>query len=408
MKKRFKTVVTTAMVAALTASLLTGCGSSTDDTTASAPETGEASDTAEASGGAGGDSDSILIAGIAPLTGSLASWGEGAINGYNLAIKEINEAGGVTIGDKTYTLESAVFADDKSDATEAISAYNNCASYDISAVIGSCSSSCTLSFVETAQDSGMLVITPYSTNATICKTGDYIFRECFSDADQGPTLAKMATEEFKAKNIAIVAAEDSDYCAGLAEAMEGALADMSDVTYEHYGCVTTDTDYTAQISKAIEQGAEVIIYPNNYDTVPNFVSQARDAGFTGPILGGDAWDGTDVTGYESKFDNCYYLAHLDLSADTEAVKNYVAAYKEEYGEDGLNAVSSLYYDSVKMLVQAMEEAGSSDPSVVKDTLLGMKYESMGGEITYDENGDAKKPFTIETFKDGALTYYGSF
>ena len=179
MKKRFKTVVTTAMVAALTASLLTGCGSSTDDTTASAPETGEASDTAEASGGSDGDSDSILIAGIAPLTGSLASWGEGAINGYNLAIKEINEAGGVTIGDKTYTLESAVFADDKSDATEAISAYNNCASYDISAVIGSCSSSCTLSFVETAQDSGMLVITPYSTNATICKTGDYIFRECF-------------------------------------------------------------------------------------------------------------------------------------------------------------------------------------------------------------------------------------
>ena len=92
MKKRFKTVVTTAMVAALTASLLTGCGSSTNDTTASAPETGEASDTAEASGGSDGDSDSILIAGIAPLTGSLASWGEGAINGYNLAIKEINEA----------------------------------------------------------------------------------------------------------------------------------------------------------------------------------------------------------------------------------------------------------------------------------------------------------------------------
>lgn len=400
MKKRIKTVITAAMIAALGASLLTGCGSTADETASTSG--------AEASGSTGTDSDTILIAGIAPLTGSLASWGEGAINGYNLAIKEINEAGGVTIGDKTYTLESAVFADDKSDATEAISAYNNCASYDISAVIGSCSSSCTLSFVETAQDSGMLVITPYSTNATICQTGDYIFRECFSDADQGPTLAKLATEEFGAKNIAVVAAEDSDYCAGLAEAMEESLAGMSDVTYEHYGCVTTDTDYTAQISKAIEQGAEAIIYPNNYDTVPNFVSQARDAGFTGPILGGDAWDGTDVTGYESKFDNCYYLAHLDLSADTEAVKNYVSAYKAEYGEDGLNAVSSLYYDSVKMLAQAMEEAGSSDPSVIKDTLLGIKYESMGGEITYDENGDAKKPFTIETFKDGALSYYGSF
>lgn len=404
MKKRMKKIVAMLTVTALSMGLLVGCG----DSAATTESTGT-TETTESTGSApAADGDTILIAGIAPLTGSLASWGEGAVNGYNLAIKEINEAGGVTIDGKSYTLESAVFADDKSDATEAISAYNNCTSYDISAVIGSCSSSCTLSFVETAQANGMLVITPYSTNATICKTGDYIFRECFSDADQGPTLAKMATEEFGAKNIAIVAAEDSDYCAGLAETMEGSLAEMADVTFEHYGCVTTDTDYTAQISKAIEQGAEVIIYPNNYDTVPNFVSQARDAGFTGPILGGDAWDGTDVTGYEAKFDNCYYLAHLDLSADTDAVKNYVAAYKAEYGEEGLNAVSSLYYDTVKMLVQAMETANSYDPAVVKDALLSMEYESMGGTVTYDENGDAKKPFTIETFKDGVLTYYGSF
>ena len=219
----------------------------------------------------------------------------------------------------------------------------------------------------------------------------------------------MATEEFGAKNIAIIAAEDSDYCAGLAEAMEGALDGMSDVTYTHYGCVTTDTDYTAQIAKAIEQGAEVLIYPNNYDTVPNFVSQARDAGFSGPILGGDAWDGTDVTGYESKFDNTYYLAHVDLSSDAENIQSYVATYTEEYGgTNGLNAVSSLYYDTVKMLAQAMTEAGSYDPSVLKDTLLNISYESMGGTISYDENGDAVKPFTIETFKDGKLSYYGSF
>lgn len=409
MKKKQKTTAVVLALLMLSMGLLAGCG----DTAASgsgetAADSGEASEEAASSEAAASGDGVIYIAGIAPLTGSLANWGEGAINGYSLAIDEVNASGGVTIGGKSYKLESAVFADDKSDATEAISAYNNCVSHDISAVIGSCSSSCTLSFVGTAQDSGMLVITPYSTNATICKTGDYIFRECFSDADQGPTLAKMAAEEFGAKNIAIVAAEDSDYCAGLAEAMEGALDGMDGVSYEHYGCVTTDTDYTAQIAKAIEQGAEVMIYPNNYDTVPNFVKQARDAGFDGPILGGDAWDGTDVTGYESKFENCYYLAHVDLSADTEAVQAYVSAYKEAYGDEGLNAVSSLYYDTVKMLVKAMEEADSYDPAVVKDALLGIEYDSMGGVITYDENGDAKKPFTIETFKDGALTYYGSF
>ena len=404
MKKIIRKTIALLATAVMGMALFTGCGAASSPS--SSGETAEKKESAEDEGNFDG---TVSIAGIAPLTGSFASWGEGAENGYNLAIKEVNAAGGVKIGDKSYKLESAVFADDKSDATEAASAYNNCSSYDVSAVIGSCSSSCTLSFVETAQKSGMLVITPYSTNATICKTGDYIFRECFSDANQGPTLAKMATDEFKATNIAIVAAEDSDYCAGLAEAMEGALDSTDGVKYEHYGCVTTDTDYTAQISKAIEQGAEVIIYPNNYDTVPNFVQQARDAGFDGPILGGDAWDGTDVTGYEDKFNNCYYLAHVDLSADTEAVKNYVSAYKEEYGSDsGLNAVSSLYYDSIKMLVKAIEEAGSTDPSVIKDALLKTTYESMGGTITYDENGDAVKPFTVETFENGNLKYYGSF
>lgn len=395
MKKR--KVMALFCVVSLCMGMLSGCGG-----------TGTDSGAQTAAEDAGNYDGTIYIAGIAPLTGSVANWGEGAINGYNLAISEVNAAGGVNINGGSYKLESAVFADDKSDPTEAVSAYNNCVSYDVSAVVGSCSSSCTLSFVETAQESGMLVVTPYSTNATICKTGDYIFRACFSDADQGPTLAKLATEEFSAKNIAIIAAEDSDYCAGLAEAMESSLDGMDGVTYQHYGCVTTDTDYTAQIAKAMEQGADVLIYPNNYDTVPNFVQQARDAGFEGPILGGDAWDGTDVTGYESKFDNCYYLAHLDLSADSELVQNYVKAYTEVYGEEGLNAVSSLYYDTVKMLVQAMEEANSSEPSDIKEALSGITYESMGGTITYDENGDAVKPFTIETFEDGELTYYGSF
>lgn len=418
--RRKEKITALLMSLALCVSALSGCAAgdstaSTAGTEAAADEaaaetaTETTAETQDAAEEVSGDfAGTISIAGIAPLTGSLANWGEGAINGYNLAIKEVNANGGVIIDGAAYQLESAVFADDKSDSTEAASAYNNCTSYDISAVIGSCSSSCTLAFVSAAQESGMLVITPYSTNATICKTGDYIFRACFSDADQGPTLAKLATEEFQATNIAVVAAEDSDYCAGLAEAMENALDGMDGVTYQHYGCVTTDTDYTAQISQAIEQNAEVIIYPNNYDTVPNFVQQAREAGFEGPILGGDAWDGTDVTGYEDKFNNCYYLAHLDLSADTEAVQNYVSAYTAEYGESGLNAVSSLYYDSVMMLVQAMETANSYDPASIKDALLSIEYDSMGGMITYDENGDAVKPFTIETFENGELKYYGSF
>ena len=395
MKKRALSLL---MAGALAAAALSGCGasgSSSEGTTAAASSETTAS---------AADGDTLSFGVIAPLTGPHALYGEAAKNGVNLALEEINEAGGVKVGDKSYSFNAAVICDDKSDSTEAISAYNNCASYDILGIIGTYASSCTKAFATQAQSDGLIVITPQSTNASICKIGDYIFRACFSDDAQGPAMAEFIKDKLGARKAAIIYGSNEDYCTGLYESISKYF-DENGVDYVVYECNSTDTDFSAQVSKVVAEGCDAIAYPNYLDTVPMLVQQARAAGFTGGIVGGDGWDGVDTSGLEADFENTYYLNHLDFGDTDEKIQNFVKTYTDEFGSDSLCAAAALYYDSVYMLKQAIEESGSTDPAVIKDALAAIDFNGVTGHISFDENGDPIKAFTIETFKDGKVTYY---
>lgn len=397
MKKKALSIALAGVMAA--SAILAGCGSSgTASTTAAA-------DSSSAETAAAADGNTISFGVIAPLTGPHALYGEAAKNAVELALNEINADGGITIDGESYTFNAAVICDDKSDSTEAISAYNNVASYDVVGVIGTYASSCTKAFATQAQQDGLIVITPQSTNATICRIGDYIFRTCFSDDAQGPAMAAFIKDELKATKAAIIYGSNEDYCTGLYEAIS-AYFDENGVDYVVYECTSTDTDFTAQVSKAVAEGCDAIAYPNYLDTAPMLIQQARAAGFTGGIVGGDGWDGADTTGVEAEFENTYYLNHLDFNDPDEKIQNFVATYTEAYGDTSLCAAAALYYDSVYMLRQAIEEAASTDPSVIKDALQNISFDGVTGHVTFDENGDPLKAFTIETFKDGAVTYYG--
>lgn len=394
MKKRALSLLT---AGALVAAALSGCGasgSSAETTAAASSET-----TASAA-----DGDTLSFGVIAPLTGPHALYGEAAKNGVNLALEEINEAGGVKVGDKSYSLNAAVICDDKSDSTEAISAYNNCASYDILGIIGTYASSCTKAFANQAQSDGLIVITPQSTNASICKIGDYIFRACFSDDAQGPAMAEFIKDKLGAKKAAIIYGSNEDYCTGLYESISKYF-DENGVDYVVYECNSTDTDFSAQVSKVVAEGCDAIAYPNYLDTAPMLVQQARAAGFTGGIVGGDGWDGADTSGLEADFENTYYLNHLDFGDTDEKIQSFVKTYTDEFGSESLCAAAALYYDSVYMLKQAIEESGSTDPAVIKDALAAIDFTGVTGHVKFDENGDPIKAFTIETYKDGKVTYY---
>jgi len=396
-------IVSLTLCIAMTVGMLVGCGTTQATETAPAEEvvaeeavateTTEA-ETTEASG------DTINIGVVAPLTGGYALFGESGKNSVELAVKQLNDAGGV-LGKQINIVE---YVDDKGDSTEAVNAYNRLVSQNISAVVGTFSSSCTIPMAERAQEEGMLLITPSATNAKVTLVGDHIFRACFIDPVQGPMMAKFAYDE-GLKKAAIIYAKDDDYSNGLNESISATWSEYADAELVYVGeCTSKDADFTAQVSQVVASGAEVLFYPFMLDTVPLLVQQAREAGFEGMIVGGDGWDGSETSGIEDYFNNTYYTNHYAPEDPSEKVQAYVSAYKETYGEEALTSIGACYYDAIMMVAQAIETAGSAETQDIVTAMTGMSYEGVTGAFTLDENGDPKKPITFVEFIDGVPTW----
>ncbi len=377
---------------------LAACSSSTQEgtTSTSTASTSTASTTADTS-----DEDNVIKFGaICSMTGASALYGEGAQNALTMAVEEINAAGG------TYTVEmlnNGTVADDASDSKQAINAYNSIMSEGPEAILGCFFSSVTLPIAEQATTDGMLVLATGATNTEVTLKGDTIFRNCFIDPYQGAMAAQFVNEKGWTK-AGIIYAKDDDYSNGLKDAfIESAEALGIEIVYTGE-CTTTDTDYSAQTSQVVANGADFLYYPAFQDTVPLLVGAARDAGFAGPIMGGDGWDGADTTGMEDDFVDCYFTNHYSSEDTSEAVVNFVSNYTERFGSDTLTACAALYYDGLYMLVEAAKLGGGSDTASMVAGMTGMTFSGVGGTFTLDENGDAPKSVVINTYEDGAIKW----
>lgn len=396
MKKRNRVLALT-VAAAMSASLLAGCGSSAQQGGA-ASSTSTAASTASAADGA---ADNVIRVGVvSSMTGGSAIYGEGAQNAVDMAVEEINA------GDSGYTIEivnGGKVADDAKDAKQAMNAYNKVMADSPNAIVGSFFSAVTLPMAEQAAKDNMLLLATGATNADVTLKGDTIFRNCFIDPYQGKMAALFAKDKGFGK-VAVIYAKDDDYSNGLKDAfVENCKANDIEVTYTGE-CMSTDTDFSSQAAQAVASGAELLYYPCFLDTVPLFVGAARNAGFTGSIMGGDAWDGCDTTGLAAQFDDCYFTNHYSSEDTAPAVQNFVAKYSEKYGTESLNACAALYYDAIYMLLQAAENAGGTDTASLVKGMTGMSFTGVGGDITLDESGNAIKSIAINTFVDGEVKW----
>ena len=401
MKRKMVSIL---LCAAMLASVVSGCGDSgsTAETESSGTESTGTESSDGAAAAASGEEDNIIrIGAVCAMTGGSAIYGEGAQNAIDMAVEEINSAGG------DYTVEivnGGKVADDAKDSKQAVNAYNSVMADNPEAVVGSFFSSTTLPMAELANEDGMLLLATGATNKDVTLVGPTIFRDCFIDPYQGKMAALFAADQGATK-AAIIYAKDDDYSNGLKDAfVENAEANGIEVVYTGE-CTTTDTDFTAQVSQAVASGADYLFYPCFLDTVPLLVQQARDAGFEGIIMGGDGWDGSDTTGLESYFDNCYFTNHYSSEDTAEAVQNFVTKYTEKYGTDSLNACASLYYDAIYMLVEAAENGGGSDTASLVKGMTGMTFTGVGGTFTLDDNGDPEKSVAINTYEDGQVKWF---
>ena len=363
-----------------------------------------------------GDADSsapsgdgtITLGMIGPLTGSVAVYGTHIENGVKLAIEEINAAGGVTLSDGAHQL-AVETKDDQGDATECVNAMNALISDGIQLVVGSATSGCTSAITSIANSEGVVMITPSGTADSLTTAMDYVFRTCFRDSFQGELAAQYALDEGYTK-VGVVYCSADTYSAGLRDAFIAACADRGlDVVAEESVATMTEVDYTNQFNKMVAAGAELVFTPFYYDVMgPYLVPQARSAGFTGVLLGGDGVDSTETTipdGADlSVYNDVYFVNHYSTELATSDVsKNFIESYEAKYGETP-NNFDALAYDAVYVYKAAMEACGASDAASVQAALADTSaaYDSTCGTFSFDETGTPIKNGVLMgySYKDG--------
>lgn len=377
MKKRRILSLATAACLALS---LTACGETADQS------------------GEGGTSDSsqtgdkITLGLIGPLTGSLAVYGTHNERGVQLAIDEINAAGGVTLSDGTYQL-AVETRDDQGDTTECVNAMNALISEGIQLVVGSATSGCTSAITSIANSEGVVLITPSGTADSLTTAMDYVFRTCFRDSFQGELAAQYVADEGYTK-VGIVYCSADTYSSGLRDAFTTACESRGiDIVAEESVASMTEVDYTNQFNQMVSAGAELVFTPFYYDVMgPYVIPQARSVGFDGVLLGADGVDNTETTIPEgtdlSAYNNVMFVNHYSPDLATSDVSvNFVKSYEAAYGESP-NNFDALAYDAVYVLKDAMEACGAADAASVQAALADTSkvYEMSTGTFSFDETG----------------------
>ena len=390
MKKKLLSVL---LVAAMTTALLAGCGSTSTDTDAAAEpaaetseaadaaETTEAADAAETTEAGATDGDTFLIGAIGPLTGAAASYGLSVKQGAEIAIQEINEAGGVQVGDTTYTF-AMQFEDDQATEDKAIQAYNTLMDQKIDVLLGTVTSGSCLAIIDLTAEDGILQVTP-SGSAQDCTKNPNAFRICFTDPLQGVTMADYAVNDLGYKKIAVIFNNSAEYSTGIKDAFEAQVAANGGEIVASESFVKDDVDFNTQLTSIKGTDAEVIFVPAYYNDANYITKQAKDLGMSLPFLGSDGWDGVlGAVTDPSAVENAVFLSPFFAAEDSDLVKNFVSAYETAYGATP-DQFAADAYDGVYVFKAAMEKAGSIEsaalieviPQITIDvlTVLGMSF-----------------------------------
>ncbi len=345
----------------------------------------------------------IKVGAISPNTGDLAAYGEAVSNGIDLAVAEINAAGGVLGRPLEIT-----HMDDKGDSTEGANAFNKLVSDGVKAIIGSVTSGVTAGLGALADAEGMLLLTPTATADTVTDGLKGVFRACYKDSFQGEVAAKLAVD-LGVKKVAVLYASGDAYSSGLYESFKAASEKLGlELVATESTAGVHDTDFTTQLTNIVAAGPELIFAPFYYDTVgPNIVPQARAAGFTGYFAGADGWDGTIPNMVEDKslYNKSFFVNHYAADDPSEKVQNFVKAYTDKFGAESLNALAALAYDSVYMLAQAINTAGTDDTAAIITAMTGMSFEGVTGSFTLDETGTPAKAAPVIELIDGTAKFY---
>ena len=381
--KNWKKMMSAALTAAMTVTMLAGCGGGETEK---------------------GSSDTIKIGGIGPVTGDAAIYGEAVKNGAELAVKEINEAGGINGAQIEFN-----FQDDEADAEKAVNAYNTLKDWGMQALLGTVTSAPCVAVGEVAQADNMFLLTPSGT-AVECVQYDNAFRVCFSDPMQGAESAKYIADNQLATKIAVIYNSSDVYSTGIYQAFakEAETEGLEIVAAEAF-TAESKTDFSVQLQKAKDAGAELVFLPFYYSEAALVLQQAAGINYSPIFFGCDGMDGIlDVEGFDADLaNNLMFLSPFTPTSTDEAIQKFVTDYKEAYGGTP-NQFAADAYDGVYAMKAAMEKAEVTpdmSASDICDVLKGAMTEiTISGvtakELTCEASGEPSKAPMVVKIADG--------
>ena len=385
-----KKFISIMLVAAMAVTALTGCGSNSGSSSKK-------------------DADKYYIGGIGPTTGATAIYGTAVKNGAQIAVDEINAAGGINGKQIEYRFE-----DDQNDAEKSVNAYNTLKDWGMQMLVGTTTTAPCIAVAGKTASDNMFQITPSASATDVLSSGNgNIFQVCFTDPNQGIASAQYIAENKLAKKVGIIYDSSDVYSSGIEEKFEAEAKDKGlQIVSKAAFTADSKTDFGTQLQKAKDAGADLLFLPIYYQEASIILKQADTMGYKPKFFGVDGMDGIlTVENFDTKLaEDVMLLTPFAADAKDKAVQNFVKTYKEKY-KDTPNQFAADSYDAVYALKAAIEESkATTDMSAsdmcdaLKGAMTKIKMQGLtGGEdgLTWNESGEVTKSPKAVIIKNGA-------
>lgn len=336
------------------------------------------------------------IGSIGPLTGGAAVYGTAVKNGAELAVKEINAAGGINGAQVEFRME-----DDENDAEKSLNAYNTLKDWGMQMLVGTVTTTPCLAVIDKTKEDNMFEITPSASAASVV-VNDNCFQVCFTDPNQGSASADYIASNSLATKVAVIYNSSDAYSSGIYNSFktEAAAKNITIVAAEAF-TNDSNTDFTSQLSKAKSAGAELVFLPIYADVASSILKQASTMGFTPKFFGCDGLDGIlSIEGFDAALaENVMLLTPFTKNGTDDTTKKFVAAYTAAgYDDSTLNQFAADAYDAVYIIKAAAEKASvtpSMSVSDIGDAMKGIMTQISvdgvtGSAMTWKDTGEVNK------------------
>lgn len=385
MKKTLK-VIALAMAALMTMSCFASCGSSEKK-----DSNGEAT---------------FKIGGIGPITDANAQYGLAVQHGAEIAVKEINDNGGVNGVKLEFKME-----DDVADGEKAVTAYNSLKDWGMKALLGTVTTGACLAVTSKTATDNMFQITPSASNDKVI-TNDNVYQVCFNDSNMGKVSADYIKENKLGNKIAVIYDSSDEYSSGIYNAFKAEAKTVGLNIVSETSFVKDAKDFSVQISDAKSKGADFVFLPIYYNSASLILNQSKTAGYSPKFFGCDGMDGIlSIDNFDASLaEGMYLLTPFNADSTDEKTANFVKTFKENNNGQVPNQFAADAYDGVYIIAELIKQGKVTADSSVEDVCKAFKtaissadfsYSGLTGEnLKWDSNGAVSKTPRVYVIKDG--------